>query len=70
MLELLLRYYDLGVEALAGKVSLERILALPEREELARLREISSGDFASRAAEIGERLQAVIRGLKPGGAKT
>ncbi len=52
------------------RYSLERILAVPEREELARLREIPAGEFASRSAEIGERLQAVIRGLKQGGAKT
>jgi hypothetical protein len=69
MLELLLRYYELAAEALAGKVSLERILALPEREELARLREISAAEFGARAADIGERLQAAIRGLKTGVAK-
>jgi V/A-type H+-transporting ATPase subunit A len=63
MLELLFQYYDLGAAALARKVSLERILSLPEREELARLREIPSADFSGKSGEIAGRLQAAFAGL-------
>jgi V/A-type H+-transporting ATPase subunit A len=68
MLELLLLYYDLGAAALSRKVSLERVLALPEREDLARLREIPAAEFARKKTEIEERLQASFGGLQKQGA--
>ncbi len=68
MLELLLQYYDLGVTALARKVSLERVLSLPEREDLARLREIPAADFTTRRGEIAGRLQAAFGALVKQGA--
>jgi V/A-type H+/Na+-transporting ATPase subunit A len=64
MLMLLFQYYDLAAAALAAKVSLEKILALPVREELARLREITSGEFPAQQEEIAERLRTAFAALE------
>jgi len=69
MLTLLLEFHELAAAALRAKVPLARVLAIPEREELARLREIPDDRFQTgteairasmrssfeRVAEKGER---------------
>jgi V/A-type H+/Na+-transporting ATPase subunit A len=69
MLELLFRFYELASAAVSAKVPLERILAVPEREELGRLREIPSAEFAARAEELRERLPASFGALRAEGGK-
>jgi V/A-type H+/Na+-transporting ATPase subunit A len=64
MLTLFISFYELAAAALQAKVPLDRILSLPEREELARLREISAADFPARGADIGERMRASFSALK------
>ncbi|MGA2976645.1 MAG: V-type ATP synthase subunit A [Spirochaetia bacterium] len=69
MLALLLEFHDLAAAALRDKVALEKVLAVPEREELGRLREISDPDFAVLAAAIGERLRSSFQALRAEGGK-
>jgi V/A-type H+-transporting ATPase subunit A len=69
MLSLLLSFHDHAARALQDKVPLEKVLAVPEREELARLREIAAPDFATKSAEIGARLHASFLALKAEGQK-
>ena len=64
MLTLFIAFHELAVLALQAKVPLDKILSLPEREELARLREISAPDFPARGADIGERMRASFSALK------
>jgi V/A-type H+/Na+-transporting ATPase subunit A len=64
MLTLFISFYELAAAALRAKVPLDRILSMPEREELARLREISAADFPARGADIGERMRASFSALK------
>ncbi len=63
MLVLLLSFYDLGTEALKQEVPLERILALPEREDLSRLREVPEERFAAEAKALQERLEAAFAAM-------
>jgi V/A-type H+-transporting ATPase subunit A len=65
MLELLLDYYKQGAEALTRGAVLDKLLALPEREELARLREVPEEDFAEARRSLGERLASVVAALTP-----
>jgi V/A-type H+-transporting ATPase subunit A len=65
MLELLLGYYAKGSEALASGAALDRLLALPEREELARLREVPEDGFAEASRALGERLASAVAALAP-----
>jgi V/A-type H+-transporting ATPase subunit A len=64
MLTLFILFHDLATAALQAKVPLDRILSMPEREELARLREISAADFPTRGADIQERMRASFSALK------
>ncbi len=70
MLALLLEFRALGAAALAAHVSLAQVLSVPEREELARMRDIPAADFAAEAARIGERLRASFAALGDKGAVT
>jgi V/A-type H+-transporting ATPase subunit A len=65
MLQLLLDYYARGSQALAGGAALDKLLALPEREELARLREVPEGEFAEASRALGERLASAVSALVP-----
>jgi len=69
MLALLLEYHALGVAALGRKVTLDRILSIPEREELSRLREILPADFSAQQAAIEERMRASFKKLEEEGRK-
>jgi len=70
MLALLLEYHELAAGALRGKVPLEKVMAVPEREDLSRLREIPGPEFASRSAAIAERLRASFGAMRGEGART
>jgi V/A-type H+-transporting ATPase subunit A len=65
MLELMLDFHDRGSQLLARGLSLDRLLALPEREELARLREIPEGRFADESQALGERIRQALAALEP-----
>ena len=69
MLSLLLSFHDHAARALQDRIPLEKVLAVPEREELARLREIAAADFDTKGAEIGARLHASFLALKAEGRK-
>jgi V/A-type H+-transporting ATPase subunit A len=60
MLTLLLEFYDMAKEAIEQHAALAAILALPEREELARLREAPEGDFARVRADVEARLRKAM----------
>ena len=64
MLSLLLEFHSLAADALREKVPLSRVLAVPEREELARLREIPADRFGAGASEIQGRLRASFDALR------
>jgi len=63
MLTLLLDFLDMAKEAVAKHVPLPSILALPEREELARLREASEADFSRVSNDVEGRLKRAIDSL-------
>jgi V/A-type H+-transporting ATPase subunit A len=56
MLELMLSLHDRALGALAKGVELNSVLALPIREDIARLREIPEDDFAAAREELAARL--------------
>jgi V/A-type H+-transporting ATPase subunit A len=62
MLQRLLEYYDLGREALGRGLALDRVLAIPEREELSRLREVPESGFEAESLALGERMAAALAG--------
>ncbi len=57
MLGAVIHYYDRGRDALKKTVPLSRILGLPEREELVRLREVPEDRFADETAGLKTRLE-------------
>ena len=63
MLTLVLDFYDKSIKALVEEVQLARILALPIREDLSRLREIPEERFAQHRTELAEQLQQVFEQL-------
>jgi V/A-type H+/Na+-transporting ATPase subunit A len=64
MLALLLLFNELAVRALEAQSSLSKVLAVPEREELSRLREIAEADFPARRADMEKRLRASFAALR------
>lgn len=63
MLALMLKFHDLGQDALTKKIPLERILDMPAREQLSRLREIPDDSFAERQGEFDQQLDAAFARL-------
>ena len=63
MLELMLDFHERGAGALGRGAALDKLLALPEREELGRLREVPEAEFAERGRALGERLTAALAAL-------
>jgi V/A-type H+-transporting ATPase subunit A len=63
MLSLLLEFHERAASALQQKIPLARVLSLPEREELARLREIPEDGFEAAAGEIRLRMRASFDAL-------
>jgi V/A-type H+-transporting ATPase subunit A len=64
MLGAVFDYYDRGREALKKTVALSRILAMSEREELVRLREVPEDRFADEAAGLRKRLEEGFAALE------
>jgi V/A-type H+/Na+-transporting ATPase subunit A len=64
MLSLLLEFHELAGSALQAKVPLAKVLSVPEREELARLREIAADKFTESADEIRGRMRASFQALR------
>jgi V/A-type H+/Na+-transporting ATPase subunit A len=64
MLTSVFDYYDRGREALKKTVPLQRVLDMPEREELVRLRDVPEDRFAAETAALGQRLQATFATLE------
>jgi hypothetical protein len=61
---MILDFQARGSELLARGTSLEKLLALPEREELARLREIPEERFAEESQALGGRHQKALAALE------
>jgi V/A-type H+-transporting ATPase subunit A len=70
MLSLLLEFRTLAATALAARIPLAHVLAIPEREELIRMRDIPGVDFAAQAGQLGERLRASFAALGSRGGGT
>jgi V/A-type H+-transporting ATPase subunit A len=69
MLALILAFEELAAKALRDKVSLDKVLTVPAREELARLRELSEADFPALGAALAERMRASFAALQGEGQK-
>jgi V/A-type H+-transporting ATPase subunit A len=69
MLALMLEFHERAAAALQAKVPLARVLDIPEREELARLREIPAEGFTSACDAILQRLRASFEALGGKGEK-
>ena len=63
MLRLILRWGELGEKALASGALLSKILDLPVREEIARMRYIPENEQESRFQEIAEHLESQMSAL-------
>ena len=64
MLAAVIDFYDRGREALKKTVPLGRILGLPEREDLVRLREVPEDRFAGETASLKARLEQGFAALE------
>ncbi len=60
LLETLLEFYDLSKNAIENGVTLNRIMALPVREDIARLRNESNADFAEKRATVCARMRTDV----------
>jgi V/A-type H+-transporting ATPase subunit A len=69
MLTLLLEFHGLAAAALQAKVPLARVLAVPEREELARLREIPADRFQTGAEAIRVSMRSSFETLQHKGER-
>lgn len=65
VLELLLEYYELFKRALENGVSLNRLLSMPVREEVMRLRDTPNQGFREREQSVREALRASVESLLP-----
>jgi V/A-type H+-transporting ATPase subunit A len=65
MLSLFVEYYDRSAAALEQGVPLERVLGIPEREELSRMRDVPEERFTEHGgdlnARMGERFEALLK---------
>ena len=64
MLKLVLRYYDLSIEALNQGVDLHLLISLPVREAIARAKYLSNENFKSEINKISRRLTQEVADLK------
>ena len=69
MLSLLLEFHELAVAALQAKVPLARVLDIPVREELARLREIPADRFQEGSDAIRGTMRASFEALREKGGR-
>ena len=63
MLDALLQFSDQCREAVSQGVLLKTLLELPEREDVARLREINSAEFVAKKDVVMEKMKAAVAGL-------
>lgn len=63
LLEAVLGFHEACAAAIGQGVTLVALLALPVREDVARLREINSADFVPKKEEVVERMKVEIQGL-------
>jgi V/A-type H+-transporting ATPase subunit A len=64
MLEGILKFYELGRQALRRRVPIQEILDLPEREVIARFKEVPEEEFEQRYEEFVTRLGKAFEGLQ------
>ncbi len=64
MLDLVLSFYDRGRDALKKTVPLDRVLALPQREELVRLREIPEERFVAASVSLRQQMDSAFAKLE------
>lgn len=64
MLKLLLAYYDLCIDALEEGLPLDRVLAIPEREEVSRLKDIPASEFPAQDDDLTGRMKTSFENLK------
>ncbi len=64
MMKLLLSYYDLCIDALEEGLPLDRVLAIPEREEVSRLRDIPASEFSTHEDDLAGRMKTSFENLK------
>jgi V/A-type H+-transporting ATPase subunit A len=67
MLQLMLGFHDRALAALEQNISVDRLLGLPIREGLARLRDIPEADFAKTVTQFETQLDDVFQRLNKGG---
>ncbi len=60
LLETLLEFYDLSKNAIENGVTLNRLMGLPVREDIARLRNESNANFADKRATVCARMRADV----------
>ncbi len=63
MLDALLQFNDQCRDAVSQGVLLKTLLEMPEREEVARLREINSAEFVAKKDVVMEKMKAAVAGL-------
>ncbi len=64
MLTLMLAFHERAVLAVTQEVMLERILALPIRESLSRLKDVAEDEFAGAQADLTDALEAAFATLQ------
>ncbi len=64
MLTLMLAFHERAVLAVTREVMLERILALPIRESLSRLKDVAEDEFAGAQADLTDALEAAFATLQ------
>ncbi len=66
MLKLLLEYYDLGLNALAADAPFSKIVSLPVREDIGRIKYTPEEEMDKRYKEVSAALNAQMRALTEG----
>jgi V/A-type H+-transporting ATPase subunit A len=64
MLQLVLRYYELGAKALENGMSIRTVTALPARDRIARMKYVPEQDFAAVGDSIENDLADQLRGQR------
>ncbi len=64
LLAILLEYYDECRAALDKGATLNQIMELPVREDVARLRDVANADFAAQSQRVREAMKSAIAGLQ------
>ncbi|HNR30556.1 MAG TPA: V-type ATP synthase subunit A [Candidatus Hydrogenedentes bacterium] len=64
LLDILLNFHEACRETLKREVPLSRVLDLPIREEISRLRDMSNEEFPAKKADVQERMKQALAGLQ------